>query len=163
MRINRGGHWTLSIVMCKAWCDVKLDAQGITPSPNELWHRSSFTPSFNCLPNTEKCTHSCYPFYFLDHFGCKIGSLTRYLIKLFRLLTLKWVFFPYLECGHSRWIKWENSKCFFSKRECTFWVLKLVVYAISHTPHFWCWIIKLLQHKKRQETSGREATAPSKH
>jgi len=39
-------------------------------------------------------------------------------------------FFPYSECGHNSWIKWENSGHLFFKERglvAAFWVLKLTV------------------------------------
>jgi hypothetical protein len=79
-----------------------------------------------------------------------MGLLTRYLIKLFRLLRLKQVFFPYLGCGHSRWIKWETSKCFFFLEK-----LHFLGFEISRLCNLTHSTLSLLDH---QATTAQEKT-----
>jgi len=79
-----------------------------------------------------------------------MGLLTRYLIKLFRLLRLKQVFFPYSECGHSRWIKRETSKCFFFLEKLHF--LGFEINRLSNLTHS---TLSLLDH---QATTAQEKT-----
>jgi hypothetical protein len=79
-----------------------------------------------------------------------MGLLTRYLIKLFRLLRLKQVFFPYSECGHSRWIKWETSKCFFFLEK-----LHFLGFEISRLCNLTHSTFSLLDH---QATTAQEKT-----